>query len=261
MKKKYYFLAGFYRTGNTLLSSILNQNPNFYSSALSPASDHLSVLRQTTTNNFHILNSEDVQGSHNVLLKFMDNYYEHIDKPVIFDRQKTWGTPENFYNIQSYITDKPKVIFTTRPLLEILASIILIYGKGLNKLMDENNWIWKSHLTENDNKCDYLMSPYFDLDSMFSVYTTIKNFPEAFCLIEYHDLINKPNDTLRKIYDFLGEEYYQHDFDNIERVETYSEVNVGLPLNMHEVRPKLEKRKLDIKTVLSDYAINKYKQH
>jgi sulfotransferase len=261
MDKKYYFLAGFHRTGNTLLSSILNQNPDFHSSALSPVAEYLYAMQDLAMNNFHINNTQDIQGSHNALQKFMDNYYEHIDKPVIFDRQKTWGMPRNFYNIQTYITDKPKIIFTTRPLLEILASLIIIYGDRLNKFMEDNKWQWKSHLTENDNKCDYLMSPLFELDYLFSTYTTMKNFPEAFCLIEYDDLINNPNETLRKIYDFLGEEYYEHDFNNIQRVETYTEVNLNMPINMHEVRPKLEKKDLDITTILSNYAINKYKQH
>ena len=36
MNKKYYFMGGLPRSGSTLLSSILNQNPRFYSGPSSP---------------------------------------------------------------------------------------------------------------------------------------------------------------------------------------------------------------------------------
>ena len=36
MKKTFYFMAGLPRSGSTLLSSILNQNPRFYSGPSSP---------------------------------------------------------------------------------------------------------------------------------------------------------------------------------------------------------------------------------
>ena len=34
--KKYYFIGGIHRSGSTLLSTILNQNPRFYSGPMSP---------------------------------------------------------------------------------------------------------------------------------------------------------------------------------------------------------------------------------
>ena len=256
--KTYHFLAGLPRSGNTLLSSILNQNPRFYSSPLSPVVDYLGNMYNIATQNFHINNTQDVQGSHNALQKFIHNYYEHIDKPVIFDREKTWGTPKNYYNILTYITDKPKIIFTERPMPEILASFIVAYGPRLNELMDNAKWNWKSHLTENDNKCDFLMSSSFELDKILNTYTTIKNYPDSFHIVQYHDLTTKPQETLQKIYDFLGEEYYEHDFANVIRLETYTETNVGLPIDFHKVRPVVEKNALQVESVLSDYAITKY---
>ena len=36
MNKKYYFMGGLPRSGSTLLSTILNQNPRFYSGPSSP---------------------------------------------------------------------------------------------------------------------------------------------------------------------------------------------------------------------------------
>ena len=45
--KKYYFIAGLHRSGVTLLSSILNQNPRFYSGPLSPV---LGIMKNIENN-------------------------------------------------------------------------------------------------------------------------------------------------------------------------------------------------------------------
>ena len=45
--KKYYFIAGLHRSGVTLLSSILNQNPRFYSGPLSPV---LNIMKGIENN-------------------------------------------------------------------------------------------------------------------------------------------------------------------------------------------------------------------
>ena len=52
MNKKYYFMAGLPRAGSTLLSSLLNQNPNLYSGPSSP------VLGAMYTVHEHFLTNE-----------------------------------------------------------------------------------------------------------------------------------------------------------------------------------------------------------
>jgi sulfotransferase len=261
MEKKFYFLAGLPRSGNTLLASILNQNPDIYASALSPVADFLSTAQNIATNNLHINATMDLEGSHKILTKLADTYYEHIDKPIIIDREKTWGIPENFYNALTYINPEGKVIFTTRSMPEILASIITVMGTRINDQMNRDGWAWKSHLTENDNKCDYLMSPLWEMDKLLRTYTTMKNYPVHFHIVEYNDLITKPKETMKNLYAFLELDNYEHDFNNIKRVENYNEANIGMPDNLHEVRPQLNKTLLKIEDVLSEYAINKYNNY
>ena len=42
MEKQYYFLSGFFRSGNTVLSAILNQNPKIHSSPISGLIEHIN---------------------------------------------------------------------------------------------------------------------------------------------------------------------------------------------------------------------------
>ena len=56
MNKTYYFMAGLPRAGSTLLSSILNQNPRFYSGPSSP------VLSTMFSVENHLRNDELFHG-------------------------------------------------------------------------------------------------------------------------------------------------------------------------------------------------------
>ena len=49
-KKTYYFMSGLPRSGSTLLSAILNQNPRFYSGPSSPVVSTMITLEQSLSN-------------------------------------------------------------------------------------------------------------------------------------------------------------------------------------------------------------------
>jgi sulfotransferase len=229
-------------------------------SPLSPVADYLSDLYRVACESPEVNSTELVEPSYNAIKKFTENYYEDIKQPIIFDRQKTWGTPANYFNAITFIQPQVKVIFTTRSLVEILASLITVLGPVINESMNKRNWVWKSHLTENDNKCDFLMSPFYDLDKVFTTYTTIKNYPDNFLVVRYEDILEKPDDIFQSIYEFLGQDYYAHNFEKIERKETYYEQRIGMPENLHEVKPSLIPSTIRAKDVLSEYALAKYRR-
>jgi hypothetical protein len=59
------------------------------------------------------------------------------------------------------------------------------------------------------------------------------------------------------VYTFLELPSYKHDFLNIQKIEMDDDANLGLPANMHEVRPTLSSSKTDI-SILSPYIRHKY---
>ena len=125
MDKTFHFLAGMPRSGNTLLSTLLNQNPLIYSSPLSPLTAFLWDMSSNLQGREHLMRSDsNKKRTENFLSSFTDNFYRDVDKPVIIEREKTWGTPANLEIIKKYITPTPKIIFTVRDILEILASYI-----------------------------------------------------------------------------------------------------------------------------------------
>ena len=162
--------------------------------------------------------------------------------------------------IKKYITDKPKIIFTVRPIIDILTSFISILPEEsyIDIEMKQANWWHKDYLSKNDNRCDYLMRPWGQIDQTLFVINQIINEPQTFCLIEYDKIINSPQKTMDKIYKFINLPNYEHNFNHIVKIDKHNDEEIGWPINMHEVRPKLNKISKNPKEILSDYVISKY---
>ncbi len=260
--KKYYFLAGLPRTGNTLLSAILNQNPNIYCSNLSPLNSFYWDLTQSYSKTESFVRNNNHEQVDFMLSNLMQNYYKKIDKPIIIDREKAWATPANLAHIKKYITPNPKIIFTIRPVIEILASWIKILPEQsfIDIEMENCGWFYKNYLSRNDNRCDYIMRPFGQLDKMLISINEIMNAEndKTFCLIKYNDITNAPEQTINKIYEFLELPNYKHTFNNIKKIEEDNDEGLGQPKNLHKIRPQLKKVSKNPKEVLSEYVINKY---
>jgi sulfotransferase len=259
--KNYYFLAGFPRSGNTVLSSILNQNDKIYCSPLSPIPGILWAYEQFIRNDENVIrnfNSVVFDVGKNIIV----NYYKNINKEVIIDRQKVWATPGNMELIKRYITEDPKIIFTVRPVLEILTSFINLIGDEsyIDKEMKESGWWIKEYLTKNDNRCEYMMRPGGIIDKSLLSLNEVLNLKNKnnFHIVEYNDIVNCPQETMDKIYNFLQIPKYNHDFENIVKIEKDFDYELGYPKNIHYVRKKINKISKNPKDVLSEYIINKY---
>jgi hypothetical protein len=261
MKKNYYFLAGFPRSGNTVLSSVLNQNPEIYCSPLSPIPDFLWNYEQVLQSSENIkrnFNNNIIDVGKNIIT----SYYSNIDKKTIIDREKNWATPTNLSLIKKYIDKNPKIIFTVRPIIEILTSFITLLDEEsyIDKEMKNCNWWVKEYLTKNDNRCEYLMRPGGQIDTtLLSLNEVLKlKNKNNFCIVEYDNLVEYPQETINKIYKFLEISTYKHDFNNIVKIEDDFDNNLELPKNLHTVRKKINKISKDPEQVLSEYIINKY---
>jgi sulfotransferase len=57
-------------------------------------------------------------------------------------------------------------------------------------------------------------------------------------LIEYNDLCKNPEQTMRAVYGFIGEDYYPHDFDNVE--SSWDEYDSEIGIKLHTVRKKVK---------------------
>lgn len=260
MDKTYHFLAGLPRSGNTLLSAIFNQNPEIYSTPLSPLPTFMWDFSTSLDRQEQILrNLENRIKSEIFLSSFMDNYYKEVEKPVIIEREKAWGTPANLDLVKKYITPTPKIIFTVRDVLEILASFVSMDPQYLKNEAYDRGYYIGNYRSQKDLLCEYLMEPNGDIDKgLLSLASAF--YPEnkgMFHIVEYTDLVFNPEETMVKIYEFLEMPYYEHNFNKIEKVEKDNDEALGLPKNLHDIRKSLSKSSTDV-SILSDYIQHKY---
>ena len=260
MDKKYYFLAGLPRSGNTLLSSILNQNPEIYSSPLSPVSEHMWQSHLTNNNLEQSLTNQYPQRSNYLISKMLENYYNDVEKPVIFDRDKNWAHPANIDMLNTYLDYKPKIVYTTRPIIEILASLMAIFKDQLVYMMNASEYTVDSDLSRNDNLCDYLMSEHGQVGKLYIAFDSIDYLKDnTIHIVKYQDLLSTPQETMNGIYDFLEIDRFKHNFTNIKKVDQDNDAAAGHPKDLHKIRRKLGKGDVKVEDYLTPRSIEKYK--
>jgi sulfotransferase len=257
-------MAGLPRSGATLLSAILNQNPSLYSS---PQTDLIWQMNLLSRN---LLESETYhlgqlhKGYENVLKQLPQNFYAHINAPVIIDKNRSWGLSD-FLELAKIINPDIKIIAPYRPILEILASFVRQCETNPKNNYIDNAVVNQHYLEEygnmNDARCAWLMKSHNELRLNLASLRNAKSeeHKDKFLLISYDSLINNPEDSIESIYDFLELDKYQHNFNRVTSQEKYKDNEVyGLPA-FHSVRETIKKNKYDIDKYLSPYIQGKYK--
>jgi len=259
--KSYYFMAGLPRSGSTLLSSLLNQNPRFYSGPSSPVVPTMLALENSLANDELYLAYPKPEQASQIISSVLPIFYSDIDKPVIFDKNRSWVDRPHY--ITGYFGIEPKILYPVRNIDEILTSFITMYRrnpyKGEGKISFLDEMLIKSNKPLSDDaRCEFLASPIGILGQSYNGLKSIfeKGQQNIIHLIEYDDLINNPKETMEKIYDFLNEKYFDHNFESIENLHREKDQEVYGLADMHEVRSKLDKISADPKEVLSEKILN-----
>lgn len=260
--KTYYFMSGLPRSGSTLLSSILNQNPRVYSGPSSPVVPTMLTLENSFSNDELFMAFPKLPQAAKIIASVMDNYYSDVDKPVIIDKNRSWVN--RLHYIPGYFGIEPKVLCPVRDIEEILTSFITMQrrnpysGEGKINFIDE--MLIKTNTPLNDdNRCTFLASPNGILgQSYFGIQQALmEGRQKNLHFIEYNDLLENPDDTMRKIYEFLGEEYFAHDFSKIENIHKEKDAEVYGLADMHEVRSTINRTSVDPKEVLSEEILKR----
>lgn len=259
--KKYFYLSGLHRSGNTLLSALLNQHPKIYSSHLSPVLDYAFSVSQNFSDNPADPRYVESEKSKNTIKGILDSYHKDIKKPIVFDRHKFWCTHESVNLIKNFINPQPKIIFTVRDFFEIAESSIKSAPEYIDRLMTEINFISDPGLSINDNRANYLLGQH-GIVSQLQSFLHVSSLPEnkdIFHVVKYNDLILNTQNVMNKIYDFFEIEAFTNDLNNIELEEKENDEALGLPKDLHKVYPTIQSNKADPKNFFSNYVLEKYK--
>jgi sulfotransferase len=264
VQKTYYFMAGLPRSGSTILSSILNQNPRFYSGPSSPVTGLMIMLEQQLSQDELFLAYPKPEQASMIISNIIHQYYFDVKKPVIFDKNRSWVN--RIHYIEGYLGITPKIICPVRNIDEILASFISMHRRNPYEVNGKINFIddmlVKSNiLLTDDNRCEFLVSESGILgQSYLGIRDVLTKGQEKYLhFVEYDDLVSFPEKTMKKIYEFLDEEYYEHEFDNLININEENDASTYGLSDMHYVRKELKKTSLSPKEILSDEILSRCK--
>ena len=250
-KRKLFFLVALPRSGNTLLASILNQNPDIAATANSMTLEIMKVLfllKETDV----FKNYPDHKSLDNVLNTVFDNYYKDWPQRIIVDRGPV-TTPGNFNLMQKHFGNRFKVIVLVRDLIDVLASFVkwfenepTAYPNKLGKNIEKKLWSLM-------NKDGSIAKELIAIQNAF-------NYKELCHFIKYDDLVKNPQQTITNLYQFLDEPLYPHQFSNLKQFQLngigYDDKELGN--NLHMIRTEVRKEDNPYKSMIPKSIVDAY---
>jgi sulfotransferase len=221
-------LSGLPRSGSTLLSSILDQNPDIHAegnSAVCQLMWDMQVSCETNSSEQLLANNRN-KTQNDIISSIPKIYYKDVKSSYIVDKCRSWTLPANVEIIKRYIRNDPKVIVLTRPVDQIVKSFV--------QLRKRNGW-------SGDLESDLLIEGSEPImRSLDGVNWAKENNNGEFLFIEYDDLVDYTEEVLISIYNFCGFEPFQHDLNNIINNHPENDKVYNL-IGMHDIRSTISK--------------------
>lgn len=255
--KKYYFLSGLPRAGNTLFGSILNQNPKISVTANSPVAEILYRMECFKKESLALKNFNELESFENVEKNIFKNYFSNWKSSTIIDRS-SWGTPDNLEILQKYCPNDIKIVILYRDVIEVLASFIKWSKDNPENFID-------SQFKTVEEQCEYLMDPSGQIvKQLYSIKNLKKlNNENISLVVHYDDLVENSEREIRRVYKFLNLKYYNHRYDNLNQFESngisYDDSIYGK--NLHYVKKDISKTQYIVQDYLTRDLIEKYKPY
>jgi len=252
MNKKLFFLVALPRSGNTLIASILNQNPNLVVTANSITLEIMKdvfLLKQTDV----FQNYPDHRSLDNVLDIVFDAYYKDWPQQYIIDRGPVMTTG-NFDLMQKHFKRPFKCIVLLRDLMEVLASYVKWFEKEPSAFPNKYG---KKNIEE---KLWMLMNKDGAIAKDLEAIKNSFNYSNLCHFVQYNDLVSNTAFEIQKIYNFLEIPHFNHTFTNLQQIFInglgYDDNIVGN--NMHKIRQTISKENNPYMSMIPQSIINAY---
>lgn len=274
-EKTVHFVSGMPRSGSTLLCNILAQNPRFHATGTSGIVDVLYAARNifSTSTPFLAMKEEVLdRKTINVFKGILQGFFADVENPVCFEKSR--GSEAHMEMFEAILGRRPKVICCVRDVREVLASFEKLYHKtrATRQIPDEritradglsNFWTFETCV----QRCQWLLKNDGGI-----VGTPINRIREAplrgwrvstadtsnkdcdILFVDYETLTCKTKRVMEDIYEFLDEDYYAHDFQNVQQV-TFEDDLVHVYKDLHKIRPVVKSQESTWTKILPpDYA-------
>ena len=241
------------RSGNTLFASIMNQNPDIAVTANSITLEimkDLFLLKKIDT----FQNFPDEQSLNNIMDEVYNLYYKHWNYKVIIDRGPVC-TPSNLIVMKKHFKQSIRCVVILRDLLDVLASYIKWFET------EPTSFVNQYSCKNIEEKLSKIMNKNGAVAKELMSIQYLLQHPEMAVFVKYNDLVQNPEQELRKVYTFLNLPYFPHRFTNLDQITVnglqYNDSIVGK--NMHTIRTeKVMKVENQYKNMIPERFIKEY---
>ena len=237
-KSKLHFIAGLPRSGSTLLAAILRQNPKFIAGMTSPLSSIFKSVEDSTGRGSETSVFVSNSQREDLLRGLFASYYgKDWKNKIIFDTSRMWAARVSLLN---KLFPGSKMICCVREVSWILDSFERIYRRNDNKPsaiygFDTSGTVYSRTwgIADGNGVVGYALNAM--REAMASEHQ------ENILIVDYEFLCKDPELTIDRIYDFIGEEKFKHDFNNVEYSAGEFDRQLGAP-GLHDVKGMVEWR-------------------
>jgi len=205
------------RAGSELMQVLLHQNPRIYGSATSPLLEYQFAAR----GNYDLpevksQEPEQQQAAFVSMCKSMaQGYYAPLtDRPIICDKNRGWA---HYYEWVAQWNADPRMLCWVRDLRSIIASMERLYRKNRHRPSGVDNPTQLEGMTVMDRANYWLDTQPVGLALRRTQDTFLRDIGEKIHWVRYEDLCASPQNEMNKIYSYIGESSFEHDFENIQK--------------------------------------------
>jgi len=236
MRNGIHFISGLPRSGSTLLAAMLRQNPRFHTGMTGPVGALYMALEGALSRRNEAAVFLDDAQRREVLKGVFSNYYHavHAEK-VVFDTNRIWCAK---LPALTRLFPEARVVCCVRAIPWIMDSIERLVRENAFELSGMFGFEPGGNVYSRVNRlaaADGIVG--FALDALKEGF--FGEQAERMILIEYQALVRQPEATMRRLYQFLGEPWFDHDFDHVDYEADTFDLALGMP-GLHRVRRKVE---------------------
>jgi sulfotransferase len=233
-----HFISGLPRSGSTLLSAILRQNPKIHAGMSSPVFNLLAALQvsMSAKHEGHPLITNEIRRD--VLRGAFEGYYLGLsDLDIIFDTNRAWCGRLSLIN---ELFPKAKIVCCVRGLPWIFDSIERIVRS--NPLEPSRMFGFEAGGNVY-SRVDTLMAPAGMVGHAFSCLkdSFYGEFSDKLIILPYEVLARHPVKAISELYEALDLDPFMHNFDHVEYSADDFDLNLGAR-GLHNVSGNVEYR-------------------
>ncbi len=252
--RQFHFISGLPRSGSTLTAALLRQNLRFHAGMSSPLAELFEGVISQVSAGSELATMVNQDQRARILRGLFDSYYADQDRPVIFDTNRAWTA--QLPALMRLFPDS-KLICTVRDVAWVMDSL----ERQFRENAFENTRLFPTPAERS--------TVYTRVESLAGANRLVGfpwhalreacygEFADRLVLVDYDLLAARPADVMKLLYEFLGEEPFDHDFESVEYDAPAFDAQLGLD-GLHRVHSIVAPRPR--KTILPPDLFERYAQ-